>query len=105
MRKPALLSLVLLLGLAAGCNQESAGPTPSPSPTEPPAPTPTDVETPTTVPTSVPTADATIAGPASCVVEPFDFPVVSGMSPVMEADQTYGPADASITFIEYADFQ
>jgi hypothetical protein len=49
--------------------------------------------------------DATLVGPASCVAEPFDFPVMSGIPPVTEEDQVYGPADARITFFEYADFQ
>ena len=105
MRKLALLLFTLLLALAAGCNGESAGPTSTPMPTDTPAPTPTKVETPTTVPTPVPTVDATLAGPASCVAEPLDFPVVSGIPPVTEADQVYGPPDARIIFFEYADYQ
>jgi len=39
------------------------------------------------------------------VAEPFDFPVESRIPPVTEKDHIHGPADAPITFIEYADFQ
>jgi hypothetical protein len=36
---------------------------------------------------------------------PFDFPVESRIPPITEEDHVHGPADAPITFIEYADFQ
>jgi cyclophilin family peptidyl-prolyl cis-trans isomerase len=39
------------------------------------------------------------------VAEPFDFTTVSGIPAVTDADHISGPADASITLIEYADFQ
>jgi len=39
------------------------------------------------------------------VAEPFDFPVEPRIPPVTEEDHIHGPADAPITFIEYADFQ
>jgi hypothetical protein len=99
MRKRALLLTVILLGLITGCDGESASPTPSS--TEIPAPTPTDAAT----PTPVPTVSATLPGSASCAESPFDFPIASGIPPVTEVDQVYGPADAPITFIEYADYQ
>ncbi len=99
MRKVKLVMLILLLSaLAAGCGEQLAAPTatPSPAPTHTPLPSPTS--------TAAATA-STPTRPASCVAEPFDFPVVSGIPPVTDADHISGPADASITLIEYADFQ
>jgi len=49
--------------------------------------------------------DPTPSGPAFCVEAPFDFPAELRIPPVTEEDHVHGPADASITFIEYADFQ
>ena len=94
MRKPALFAfvMVLTLVLVAGCGGEAASPTPSPTP----APATATVAPPTSVSPS---------GPAVCVDEPLDFPVVSGIPPVTEEDHVHGPADAPITIIEYADFQ
>lgn len=79
MRKLALLSLILSLGLVAGCGKETASPTPSPP--SPPTPVP---ETATATPPS---------GPALCT------------EAVTEVDHVRGPADASITLIVYSDFQ
>ena len=94
MRKPALFSfmVVLMLVLVVGCGGEAASPTPSPTP----APATTTAAPPTSVSPS---------GPAVCVDEPLDFPVVSDIPPVTEEDHVHGPADAPITVIEYADFQ
>nr|HID13525.1 hypothetical protein [Anaerolineae bacterium] len=94
MRKLALLLTVLLLGLVAGCGRESVSPTPSPSPT----PTPETA-------TATPLVSTTPSGPATCVEAPFDFPVEPRIPPVTAEDHVHGPADAPITFIEYADFQ
>ena len=94
MRKRALLLMVLVLVLVAGCAGESASPTPSPPPTA-------ALATATAAPPAIPTP----SGPASCVAEPFDFPVESRIPPLTEEDHVHGSADASITFIEYADFQ
>lgn len=101
MRKFMLLLTVLLLGLVVGCSQESS-PTPTPLPPSPPpsSPTPAPEEA-----TATPLASATPSGPASCVAAPFDFPVEPRIPPVTEEDHIHGPADAPITFIEYADFQ
>jgi cyclophilin family peptidyl-prolyl cis-trans isomerase len=96
MRRPALLLIVLVLGLVAGCAGETASPTPTPAPSPTPVPA-------TAVPT--PLLPATPSGPASCVESPLDFPAEPRIPPVMEDDHVHGPADASITFMEYADFQ
>jgi len=100
MRKLALLSTVLLVGLITACGGESASPTPTPTPTLSPSPTPA----PETA-TVAPTVGITLSGPASCVEEPFDFPVEPRIPPVTGEDHVHGPIDAPITFIEYADFQ
>ena len=96
MRRCALLLVVLVLGLVTGCGGEAASPTPTlaPSPTAAPA-----------TATALPPASPTPSGPASCVAAPMDFPVESRIPPLTEEDHVHGPADASITFIEYADFQ
>jgi len=96
MRKSALILLVLLLGLIAGCGAESETPSPSPSPA--PSPVPATA-------TAVPTVGVTPSGPAACVETPLDFQVEPRIPPVTEDDHVHGPADAPITFIEYADFQ
>ena len=98
MRKFVLLSLVLLLGLVAGCG---GGATPSPSPSPSPLPA-----SPTPVPETATAAPSVIeapSGPASC--EQFSFPAEDRIPPVTEEDHVRGPADAPITFIEYSDFQ
>jgi hypothetical protein len=94
MRKSALILFVLLLGLIAGCGAESETPSPSPSPTPVPA-----------TATAAPTEAVTSSGPAACVAAPLDFQAEPRIPPVTEDDHVHGPADAPITFIEYADFQ
>jgi hypothetical protein len=98
MRKHALLTAILLLGLVVGCNGGAVSPTPSPSP----SPQPTSAQE---VPTAAPSASLTASGPATCVAVPLEFEAESRIPPVTEADHVHGPADASITLIEYADFQ
>lgn len=101
MRKSVLLLVVLLLGLVAGCGGESASPMPSPTALPSPSPSPTSAPE-TAAP--APPVEATPSGPAVCVPEPLDPPTVP-VPPVTEEDHVHGPADASITLIEYADFQ
>ncbi len=96
MRRAVLLSLVLLLGLSAGCGGE-ASPSPSPSPSS----TPTSA--PVTEATDSPGNTPTSSGPASCEV--FTLPSEAPIPPIDEDDHVVGPDDASITFIEYADFE
>jgi hypothetical protein len=69
---------------------------------------------PTTVPSSTPAvgpdADAPSANPtpsdmASCVAAEAEFPVEPNLPPVTADDHVRGSDDASITLIEYSDFQ
>ena len=95
MRKSVLLLVVVLLvGALTGCDGESASPTPTQMPT-PVSPTETTSVAPPITPSD----------PASCVVEPFEFPTNPNIPPVSEQDYVHGPEDAPITFIEYAEFQ
>jgi hypothetical protein len=107
MSKRALVVAALLVGLAAGCSGGEASPSPSSTPTTPTqAPTSRPAATPTTeTGTEVPTDPPKQTGPASCVAEPLDFPVNENIPPLTAEDWVHGPADAQITFIEYADFQ
>ena len=98
MRRYALLLVVLTLVLVAGCSGESASPTPSPSP--PPSPTPVP-ETPAAASTVAPSDP----GPTTCVEAPLEFNPEPRIPPLTDEDHVHGPADAPITFIEYADFQ
>jgi len=95
-RRAVLLSLVLLLGFAAGCGEDET-PSPSPSPSEP-----TSTSAPDTGATEVPTTP-TPSGPASC--EAFSLPSPAPIPDITEDDHVIGPDDAPITFIEYADFE
>jgi hypothetical protein len=99
MRNLALLLIVVALLVVAGCAGESPSPTPLPSPvpTEAPATATADGSSEAEVPVE--------SGPASCTEAPLDFPTLTGIHPVTEEDNIFGPADAPITFIEYADFQ
>ncbi len=97
MRKFALLWIILLLTLAAGCSNGAASPTPLPSPT------PTIAAPATASAQDAPTVAP--SGPATCIVSPLEFPVNPHIPEVTEADHIEGPAGAPIAFIEYADFQ
>jgi cyclophilin family peptidyl-prolyl cis-trans isomerase/protein-disulfide isomerase len=103
MRKLALFVMVMALFAAGmtGCS----GSTPDPTVTETAAPSPTVVAQATAVPQPQNPTPAASSGPATCVAEPFIFEEESRIPPVTEADHVVGPADAAITFIEYADFQ
>ncbi len=94
MRKSVLLLVVLLsIGMIAGCGNGDAPASPISSP--PPSPT------------SAPAATVAVtpSGPATCELAPLEFPVNPNIPPVSEVDHVHGPDDASITLIEYADFQ
>jgi hypothetical protein len=104
MHKSVFLLTVLVLGLVTGCGIELPSPVPTTAattaPTSPPLPTATAEEEIDTSSTS-----ETVSSAASCVAMPFDFPVEPRIPPISEEDHTHGSADASITLIEYADFQ
>jgi hypothetical protein len=99
-----LLFLGALLVFVAGCNganpitPESNVPTRTPTGAATVAPTQS-----TEAPTAPPTTP--LPGSATCRVVPPIGTVVQGVPPVTADDWTIGPADAPITFIEYADFQ
>lgn len=95
MRRAVPLSVFLLVTLVGACAQ------PTPEATLPPSPSPVS-ETPEVdlAESPVPQMPAT---PATCEV--FTLPPESPIPPVTEDDHVVGPDDASITFIEYADFE
>ena len=101
MRNRALLLLLFVVALlvVAGCAGESPSPTPVPSPV------PTEASATATADEPSEAATPAESGPASCTEEPLDFPTLTGIHPVTDEDHIFGPADAPITFIEYADFQ
>jgi hypothetical protein len=107
MRKLVLLLIVLLLALVAGCGDGAASPTsaliPSPVPTFTPPPSPTSAPEEATAAPEVSAPSSPTS--ASCVANPFDFPLVPGVPSITDEDHGHGPADASIALIEYADFQ
>jgi hypothetical protein len=106
MRKLALSLFVLSVVLAAGCG---AMPSTAPTATRPAEPTsnpsPTSEPPTSDAATTVPSISDTTTGPAACVLEPFDPPVESRIPPINDDDYAHGSTEASITLIEYADFQ
>lgn len=84
MRKLVLLVTIATVGLVAGCRAPT--PTATPLPTEPPTATP-----------------AATPGTVACYARPFGK--VDGLPPVSDHDWVRGPANASITLLEYSDFQ
>ena len=95
-----LVLMLIVLVIVVGCGQETGSPSPSSSPTAQPSPMPVQ-ETATAEPSDVETEMV----PVTCELAPLDFPVEPRIPPVTEDDHVHGPADAAITFIEYADFQ
>jgi len=98
MRKP-VLAVVLggLLLVGAGCNSGAATPTPTYAgrvPTLTPAPAATTPGTATRIP-----------GSTTCRAVPPVGTVLTELPPVTDEDWVRGPATATITLIEYADFQ
>ena len=107
MRKVVLSLSVLSVVLAAGCGVQMPSQTPAATrPAEPTSmPSPTSAPSTSDAATTVPSTSDTPTGPASCVLEPFDPPIESRVPPLNDDDYTHGSAEASITLIEYADFQ
>lgn len=107
MRK--LWPIVLLIGVLAlsACGQAPAT-TAAPTATTAPAKTPVSGGA-TSVPTLVPLP--TSSGPAEChtsAVVPFGTPnptQAAAIPPVTENDWVLGPETASVTIIEYSDYQ
>ncbi len=86
-----VLMLAALTVTVSGCGGGGATATPTTAP--PPTPTPEPV------PTSVPTEES------SCQTIPMMGQPINNLPPVTAEDWVRGPADASVTLIEYADFQ
>lgn len=98
MRKSAL-ALVLggLLLVGAGCNSGAATPTPTYA-GQVPTLTPAPVATATGMATRVP-------GSTTCRAVPPVGMLLTGLPPVTDQDWVRGPATATLTLIEYSDFQ
>ena len=109
MSKRLMLAAVLLAALLVACGGQAASPTAAP----PAVPTEEPTQPPSAAPTAAPTVQATTvtsgtlqsSGPAVCTLEPMEFPANPNIPPITDEDHTHGPADAAITFVEYADFQ
>ncbi|MEE8392151.1 MAG: hypothetical protein V3S14_15335, partial [Anaerolineae bacterium] len=88
MRKPALLLIVLSLGLVAGCGVKLPSPAPTLAPTLAPTSPPSPTSAPEVTIAAPPPTSETASGSASCIAAPFDFPVESRIPPVTEEDHT-----------------
>jgi hypothetical protein len=115
MRKYTLLVAALLAALLVGCGGATApasdatkGPLEAAEETLSTQPDATDKPLPTAgsaAATDTPGAATGPAGPAECVAAEAEFPLQPGLPPITTEDNAEGPADASITLIEYSDFQ
>ena len=102
MKKIILLLAGMALSLAA-CQGQAASP----------QPTPTEAATPSLVPTiqatqaeATPTQPSAPAGCTAISPEPTPGPTETSLFPLVNSDDwVKGPEDASITLIEYSDFQ
>ena len=115
MRKYVLLLFVALTVVVTACGadasptvaptvapetvEETVQPSALPNPTVVPSPTQAGSEPEDTLASPVPSDGA------ACQAAAADFPVAPGLSPVTEADHIRGNENASITLIEYSDFQ
>jgi hypothetical protein len=111
MRRYMLLLAVALAVVVTGCGGE-ASPTVAPEAVDGTVAPSTDSD-PAVAPSPTQAGGASedsLASPAPpgeavCTAAAAEFPVEPGLRPVTEEDHTRGNDDASITLIEYSDFQ
>ena len=115
MRRYVLLLVVALAVVVTGCGGEAsptASSTAAPEAVEGTVAPSTDSD-PTVAPPPTQAGGASEDSPASsapsgeavCEAAAAEFPVQPGLPPVTEEDHVRGGDDASITLIEYSDFQ
>ena len=112
MRRSVLLMTVLVMLVGCSTGAAEVSPSPGAEPSKMPSdgtassepPTIDSASTPQTPTVEPPDGDTPVI-PATCELAPLDFPVEPRIPPVSEDDHVHGPADAEITFLEYADFQ
>jgi hypothetical protein len=102
MRKHLPLVGFLLAAFLIGCGGR-AEPADAPTAVVEQAATAVPTVEPTDIPS--PAGEQPTAEPAACVEASAEFPLLPGLPPVTEDEHRKGPSDASITIIEYADFQ